>query len=220
MLNHAISRIRLILQDVQQSLPVESAALAEKVHGDVKNLNNIINKEIDEIQNKQDLDDDAKSNARRIVFEKAGRKLEILKDKRSYSSKLEELEAKFADETLEAELVLKFLREKEIRDRLVGMTERQILSHFGDSLFDGSNPLLVDAILNAPSGFELLPEKDLEKLRVVRTKTISPKNATELEHSRKLNTSILQMFSLVKKELDTLRKKELPPDLLEKTQEK
>jgi hypothetical protein len=201
------------LKDVQQSLPVDLAAFAEKAHGDIKNLNNIINKEVDEIKNKQGLNDDAKSNARRIVFEKAGRKLEVLKEKRSYSSKLEELEAKLPDVTLEADPVLKFLREKEIRDRLVGMTERQILSHFGDSLFDGSNPLLVDAILNAPSGFELLSEKDLEKLRAVRTKTISPKNSTELEHSRKLNTSIMQMFSLVKKEMDTLRKKELSPDL-------
>jgi hypothetical protein len=213
MLKNVISKIGPILKDVQQSLPVDLAAFAEKAHGDIKNLNNIINKEVDEIKNKQGLNDDAKSNARRIVFEKAGRKLEVLKEKRSYSSKLEELEAKLPDVTLEADPVLKFLREKEIRDRLVGMTERQILSHFGDSLFDGSNPLLVDAILNAPSGFELLSEKDLEKLRAVRTKTISPKNSTELEHSRKLNTSIMQMFSLVKKEMDTLRKKELSPDL-------
>jgi hypothetical protein len=214
MLNNVIAKIGLILKDVQRSLPVDLSAFAEKAHGDIKNLNNIINKEVAEIKNKQGLNDNAKSNARRIVFEKAGRKLEVLKEKRSYSSKLEELEAKLPDGSLEADPALKFLREKEIRDRLVGMTERQILSHFGDSLFDGSNPLLVDAILNAPYGFELLSEKDLEKLRAVRTKTMSPNNVAELEHFRKLNTSIMQMFNLVKKEMDALRKKELPPDLL------
>ena len=215
-----MSKIGPILKDVQQSLPAEMAALAEKVHADLKNLNGVITKEIDEIKNNLELNDDATSKARRIVFEKAGRKLEALKDKRSYTAEFEELEAKFPPETPEAEPVLNFLREKEIRDRLVGMTDRQILSLYGNSLFDGSNPLLVNAILNAPTGFELLPEKDLEKLRAVSTRAISPKIATELEHSRKLNTSIMQMFSLVKKELDTLRKKELPPDLIEKTQKK
>ena len=39
------------------------------------------------------------------------------------------------------------MREREIRDRLFIMTEAQILSHFGDSLFDGRNHLLMDAIL-------------------------------------------------------------------------
>jgi hypothetical protein len=204
MLRKAITKIGPILEDVQQSLPVELAALAEKAHRDIQNLNHIINKEIAEIKEKPDLDDSAKSNARRIVFEKAGRKLEIIKDKRSYSSKLEELEAKLPDEDAEEDPVFKFLREKEIRDRLVGMTERQMLSHFGDSLFDGSNPLLVDAILNAPSGFELLSEKDLEKLRAVRSKATSPKRVDELKYSSKLNTSIMQMFNMVKKEMDNL----------------
>ena len=216
MLKNVISKIGPILKDVQQSLPFELAALAEKIHADIKSLNAMINKEITEINRQQGLNDDAKSNARRILFEKAGRRLEVLKEKRSCSPKLEELEAKLPQGALDAEPVLKFLREKEIRDRLVGMTERQILSHFGDSLFDGSDPLLVDAILNAPSGFELLSEKDLEKLRAISTKTISPKDAAELEHFRKLNASVIRMFSLVKKEIDTLRKKELPPDLLQK----
>ena len=214
MLNNVISKIKPILEDIRQSLPADLVALAEKAHNDINNLNNIINKEIAQIKKKQDLDDDDKSKARRLVFEKAGRKLEVIKDKRSYASQLEALEAKLPVGTPEADPVLKFLREKEIRDRLVGMTERQILSHFGDSLFDGSNPLLVDAILNAPTGFELLSEKDLEKLRAVRTKTVTPKSTEELKHSRKLNTSIMQMFNMVKKEMDALRKKELPPELL------
>jgi hypothetical protein len=214
MLNNVISKIKPILEDIRQSLPADLVALAEKAHNDINNLNNIINKEIAQIKKKQDLDDDDKSKARRLVFEKAGRKLEVIKDKRSYASQLEALEAKLTVGTLEADPVLKFLREKEIRDRLVGMTERQILSHFGDSLFDGSNPLLVDAILNAPTGFELLSEKDLEKLRAVRTKAVTPKSTEELKHSRKLNTSIMQMFNMVKKEMDALRKKELPPELL------
>ena len=214
MLKYVLSKIGPILEDIRESLPVELVSLAEKTHSDIQRLNNLINQEIAEIKTKPGLDDDAKSSARRIVFEKAARKLEVIKDKRRYSPQLEALEAKLADAAPDADPVLKFMREKEIRDRLVGMTERQILSHFGDSLFDGSNPLLVDAILNAPSGFELLSEKDLEKLRAVRKKTIRPKNIEELKHFRKLNTSIMQMFSMVKKELDKLRKKEIAPELL------
>jgi hypothetical protein len=44
--------------------------------------------------------------------------------------------------------------------------------------------------------------------------------AVELEHLRKLNDSISQIFRRVKKELDTLRKKELPAELIEKSHKK
>ena len=124
---------------------------------------------------------------------------------------LEELESKLPDESMEKEeSILKFLREKEIRDRLVCMTERQILAHFGDSLFDGSNPLIIDAILNAPPGFEILPEKDLKILREVRVKKLDPEISAEIETVRNLENVILQMFNLVQDEMDQLRKKELP----------
>jgi hypothetical protein len=144
-------------------------------------------------------------------LEQAGRKLELLKEKRMKSALIEDLETKLADESgAEDESALKFLREREVRDRLYGMPAAQILSHFGKSLFDGSNRLLLDAILNAPSGFEMLPEETLQKLRAVRTQILKPEIAAELDTTRRLNTSIEQIFWLVKKELDSKRRQELP----------
>ena len=220
MLKNVISESRLILENAQQSLPAEFANINESVYGEIVELNNFLNKKLGAIESDRDLDDTAKSHARRIVFEKTGRKLEIFKNKRDYASRLETLEAKLPDEPVQEDAVLKFLREKEIRDRLVGMTERQILTHFGESLFDGSKPLIIDAILNAPPGFEILTEEDLERLRAVRKKKMRPEVAAELEHLRELNDSIFQMFRLAKKELDTLRKKELPAELIEKIHKK
>jgi hypothetical protein len=218
MLNNVISKIRLMVKDARQNLPAESANVIEGVYGEIVELNNFLNKKLSTIENDKDLDDTAKNYARRKVFEKTGRKLEVLKNKRNYSSKLKALEAKLPEDPVPEDAVLKFLREKEIRDRLVGMTERQILTHFGESLFDGSKPQIIDAILNAPPGFEILAEEDLERLRAVRKKKMRPEMAVELEHLRKLNDSISQMFRRVKKELDTLRKKELPAELIEKGQ--
>jgi hypothetical protein len=155
-----------------------------------------------------------------LLFEEAERKLEVLKDKKKYVSKLKPLETESTSAPAQKEdPIIKFMQEKEIRDRLVGMTERQIRSHFGESLFDGSNPLLIDAILNAPPGFELLTEEDLNRLRAVRAKIKVPQMTTETEFIGQFNYSILQMFGLVKKELDALRKKELPKALIGKKQE-
>ena len=146
------------------------------------NLNNSINKKIKIIENDINLHTNAKRTAKRKLLEKARRELEALKSKKRYSSMIEELESKLPDESLDKEdSILRFLREKEIRDRLVCMTERQILSHFSDSLFDGSNPLIIDAILNAPPGFEMIKKKDLEKLREVRVKKLDPEISAEIE---------------------------------------
>ena len=211
MLQHITLKIREIVQDAQKTLPVESAAAIESVYGDILNLNNSINKKLKIIENDVNLSASAKRTEKRKLLEKARRELEALKSKKKYSYMIEKLESKLPDESREKEeSALKFLREKEIRDRLVCMTERQILSQFGDSLFDGSNPLIVDAILNAPSGFELLPEKDLEKLREVRVKKLDPEISAEIETVRTLEDVILQMFNLVQEEMDKLRKKELP----------
>ena len=90
------------------------------------------------------------------------------------------------------------------------MTEAQIKSHFGNSLFDGSNPLLVDAILNAPQGFEILSESILKKLRWSRAIRLNPELASEFEMAREMNSVIKKMITLVKKGLDSSRKKELP----------
>ncbi len=216
MLEHIMSKARQMVKEAQNSLPVESAAAIESVYGDIVNLNNLISKKLSAVDNDISLNEISKKTARREIIEKAGRKLEILKSKRNYSSLIKELEIKFADGPHKKEdSVLKLLREKEIRDRLVGMTERQIISHFGDSLFDGSNPLLVDAILNAPAGFEILPEEDLRKLREIKVRKMDPQVAAEIETVRSLEYVIMQMFNLVKDELDNLRKKELPVSIVE-----
>ena len=215
MLKDAISKTRQALKKAQQKYSVESAAAIEQVYGDIKNLNTFIDKEVDIINNDKALNDWTKSNERRKVLEQAGRKLEILREKRTKSALIEDLETKLADESgVEDESALKFLREREVRDRLYGMPAAQILSHFGKSLFDGSNRLVLDAILNAPAGFEILPEDTLQKLREVRTQILKPEIAAELDTTRKLNTLMEQIFWLVKKEIDGMRRKELPTSLI------
>jgi len=217
MLKDAILKARKALKEAQEKYPVESAAAIEQVYADIKNLNTFINKEFDIIESDRNLNDRAKSNERRKVLEQAGRKLELLKERRMKSALVEDLETKLADESgAEDESTLKFLREREVRDRLYGMPTAQILSHFGKSLFDGSNRLLLDAILNAPAGFEMLPAENLLRLREVRTQIMKPEIASELETTRRLNTSIEQIFWLIKKELDVKRRQELPPSLTTK----
>ena len=217
MLKEAISKARKALKEAQQKYPVESAAAIEQVYADIKTLNTFINKEVDIIQSDKNLNDRAKGNERRKVLEQAGRKLELLKERRTKTALVEELETKLADESgAEDESALKFLREREVRDRLYGMPAAQILSHFGKSLFDGSNRLLLDAILNAPAGFEMLPEETLLRLREIRTQIMKPEIAAELQTTRRLNTAIEQIFWLVKKELDVKRRQELPPSFTTK----
>ena len=214
MLKDAISKARKALKEAQQKYSIESAAAVEQVYADIKNLNTFINKEIDIIDADRVLGDRAKGNERRKVLEQAGRKLEILKEKRSKSALIEDLEIKLTDESgAEDESVLKFLREREVRDRLYGMPPEQILSLFGKSLFDGSNRLVLEAILNAPPGFEMLPEDTLKKLREIRIQILKPEITAELETTRRLHKVIEQIFWLVKKELDRQRRKELPTTL-------
>jgi len=217
MLKEAISKARKALKEAQQKYPVESAAAIEQVYADIKTLNTFINKEVDIIQSDKNLNDRAKGNERRKVLEQAGRKLELLKERRTKTALVEELETKLADESgAEDESALKFLREREVRDRLYSMPAAQILSHFGKSLFDGSNRLLLDAVLNAPAGFEMLPEETLLRLREVRTQIMKPEIAAELQTTRRLNAAIEQIFWLVKNELDVKRRQELPPSLTTK----
>jgi hypothetical protein len=152
-----------------------------------------------------------KSSARREVLEKAGRKLEVLKDRSNYSTLAQELDDGISeDDDKDDEPLLRFMREREIRDRLFGMTEAQILSHFGESLFDGKNQLVLEAILNAPPGFEMLSEPNLRRLRKIRLKRVPKKGGAEPEHGRSVNASIMEFFNFAKKELDRLRKEELP----------
>jgi hypothetical protein len=210
MLKGVISKANLVLKDARQRLTVQSADAVEKVIVSIENLNNFINKEISRLEKDPKLGYRERSSARRGVLEQAGRKLEILKDRSDFSGLIQTAEVKVPDayET-EKDVLLKFMREREIRDRLFGMTEAQILSHFGESLFDGRNQLISNAILNAPPGFEMLSEHNLRKLRRIKAKTISKTAGSEPDSERDVNAVILEIFSMVKKELDHLRKEEL-----------
>jgi hypothetical protein len=210
MLKAVISRANYILKDAQQRLPVESVDVIEKVCLDIETLNDYISQEMGRIAGNSKLDAVAKSNARRKVLEEAGRKLEVLKDKCNYSALVEPPDEETAKINEPDEIsLLQFMREREIRDRLFGMTEAQILSHFGASLFEGDNQLLLNAILNAPAGFELLSEHNLRKLRRLRTPKLPLGQTVKPNISRSGTASIIEIFKMAKGELDRLRKKEL-----------
>ena len=210
MLKSVISKTNLILKDAQQHLTFQSADAVESVCISIENLNNFINKEMVRIEKDVKLSSRERSNARRGVLEQAGRKLEVLKDRNNYLTLILASEGRIPDAyEKNDDALLKFMREREIRDRLFGMTEAQILSHFGESLFDGRNQLLLDAILNAPPGFEMLSEQNLRKLRIIKAQTLPEKAGTEPEFGRTVNASIMEIFTLAKKELDHLRKEEL-----------
>ena len=211
MLAQTLAKVQLLLEEAQQKLSEESVAVIERVYNDVVNLNNFIKKKVVEAENDKSLDSVQKKAAKREAFERAERKLEVLKDKRNYATMIEQIEIKLED-GVEAEEVslLKFLQHREIRDRLATMTEAQILSHFGDSLFDGSNELLLDAILNAPPGFEILSEDILSNLRLIKAKKIHPDITDKIEAVEELKSKTMQIFKLIKVELDNLRLKELP----------
>jgi len=219
MLEHVLSKARQISEKARLILSVDMAASIEQIYSDIETLINFINREMDIIGNNRNLDESAKRTARREVLENAGRKFEIIKTKRTNAALDEELEAKLLNAPVpgkDEDSLLKFLREREIRDRLSGMTEAQIKSHFGNSLFDGSNLLLLDAILNSPPGFELFPESTLKKLRWIRAIKLNPKVASELEMAREMNSVGKRMLALVKKELDSSRIKELPGSFTQK----
>lgn len=211
---HLLLKASRILKDAQQKFPAEAAATIEQIYNDIVNLNNFIDKELDAVDANAELDKSGKKKSRRCVIEKAERKFEAIKAKRNYSARSEALKDRpLETPKKEDESVLKFLREKEVRDRLHTMTEGQILSLFGESLFDGSNPLLTEAILNAPTGFEVVSEDNLKRMRRARAKKISPKFSAEIEIVREIHSSVEQMFASVKTELDGLRRKELPATL-------
>ena len=211
MLSQTLAKVELLLEEARQKLSKESVGVIERVHDDVVNLDNFIKKKVVDVENDKGLDSIQKRAAKREIFERAERKLEVLKDKRNYSAMIEKIEIKLEDgvETKDGSL-LKFLQHREIRDRLVTMTEAQILSHFGESLFDGSNELLLDAILNAPPGFEILSEDILSNLRIIKAKKMHPDITDKIDAVQELKSKTMQIFTLIKLELDNLRIKELP----------
>ena len=211
MLAQTLAQVQLLLEEAQRKLWKESVAVIERVYNDVVNLDNFIKQKVAEAENDKSLDSIQKRVAKREAFEHAERKLEVFKDKRNYSAMIDQIEIKLEDGAEAQDVsLLKFLQHREIRDRLVTMTEAQILSHFGDSLFDGSNELLLDAILNAPPGFEILSEDILSNLRIIKAKRIHPGITDKLDAVQELKTKTMQIFTLIKIELDNLRLKELP----------
>ncbi len=218
MLDHLIPKLRFQLANAEKMLPEDGVAVVEKVYNDILLMRNFVVNEFQAIREDKDLSERDKDSSRRQVLEKAITKLEILKSKRSASDLINELEAKLSAAPPESEdRLLKFLREKEVRDRLAKMSASQILSHFENSLLDGSNPLLLDAILNTPPGFEILPEKTLKKLRRVRGKKYYPEIVAQLEALQDLDAILVRMFTLVRAELDALRRKYLPIYVVKKT---
>jgi len=218
MLDQLIPKLRFQLAKAAKILPEDGVAVVEKVYNDILLMRNFIVNEFKRIEDNKNLGGNDKNSARREVMEKAIKKLEILKSKRSASNLIDELESKLCQAPASGEdRLLKFLQEREIRDRLSAMSPSQILSHFENTLLDGSNPLLLDAILNTPPGFEILPEKILKKLRRVRGKRYYPEIITQLEAIQELNEIVMKMFTLVRAELDKLRRKYLPIYVVEKT---
>ncbi len=218
MLEKLIPQLRLQVAKAHKILPEEIADSVEKVYNDILLMRDFTMNEFERIQSDRNLNANDRNIARRQVLEKAITKLEMLKSRRSATDLIERLEAKLSeDPDAGNDRLLKFLKELEIRDRLAGMTESQILSHFEKSLLDGSNQALLDAILNAPPGFEMLSPKLLKKLKRVRGKHYYPEVVAQLESLQEMNAIIVKMFTIVRAELDKLRRKYLPIYIVEKS---
>jgi hypothetical protein len=208
MLDDLIPQLRLQVAKAQKILPEDVAASVEKVYNDILLMRNFAMNEFQRIQDDANLSENDRNVTRRQILEKAITKLEILKSKRSASDLINKLEAKLSEDPGErGDRLLKFMKEREIRDRLAGMTESQILSHFEKSLMDGSNQALLDAIL-----------KEMQKkLRRVRGKHLYPEIVAQLEAMQEMNTFIVKMFTIVRAELDKLRRKYLPIHIVKKS---
>ena len=75
----------------------------------------------------------------------------------------------------------------------------------------------MDAILNAPPGFEMLSAEMQKKLKRVRGKHLYPEIVVQLEAMQEMNAFIVKMFTTVRAELDKLRRKYLPIHIVKKS---
>jgi len=217
MLEKIIAKARHLLNDVQLSGSVETVAVIEQMYNDIVVLKEFISQELSAVESNLGLGAIGKKAAKRRVFEEAGRKLEYIKSQKLYAELGDPKQAGASDKPAAAKnisAVLQFLREKEVRDRLGAMTETQIQSLFGESLFDGSNPLLLNAILNSPTGFEPVSREILKKMQRARAQKGRPAAAEEGPQASNINSIVEEMFSLVKKKLDNLRRNEIPSQLV------
>jgi hypothetical protein len=205
-----------MVKDVRQKQSVESAAAIEKLCRDIVILNDFIVKELDTVESNSNFDGKSKKAARRGIFEQATRKLEVIKARSNYSHTAELPDAQLKDKPVAEDItLLQFFREKEVRDRLYGMSEEQILSLLGESLFDGSNTLLLNAILNAPEGFEPISKRTLKKIQQAGAGNVDLETEKNIAPVEDFNSLVGEIFSLLKKELDNLRRKELPNSLIQ-----
>ena len=219
MLEKTISTARSILTDAQQSLSAESAGAIERVNDDIVALKDFVAKGLSAVAGDSSLDAVSQKAARRGVFEQAGRKLEAIKANWRSAGTGETLDDKVsgapAPTTAEDDL-LQFLREKEVRDRLSGMTEAQILNLVEESLHDDTHSLLLTAILNSPDGFEPVSKEICKKIQQAMAGKMSLPVAGKPQTPPKLASRVEELFSLLKTELDHLRRNELPSRLRHK----
>ena len=222
MLEKAISKARRILIDAQQRLSAESAAAIEQVYNEIVVLKEFITKRLYDVEGDSSLDAVSKKAARRAVFEQAGRKLEVVKAKWRSAKFGETLKVKLsgtAVQPTDEDELLQFLREKEVRDRLSGMTEAQIMSLLEKS-YDEANPLLLQAILNSPAGFEPVSKETTRKIQQILAGKVRPQTTDEPQTPPDLASRVEELFSLLKTELDRLRRNELPNRLSHKKDSK
>ena len=122
MLDQLIPKLRFQLAKATKILPEDGVVVVEKVYNDILLMRNFIVNEFQRIEDDKNLSARDKNSSRREVLEKAITKLEILKSKRSASDLIIELEAKLSEEPASGDdRLIKFLQEREIRDRLSAM---------------------------------------------------------------------------------------------------
>jgi hypothetical protein len=97
MLAQPIAKIELLLEEAQQKLSEDSVAVIERIYRDAVNINNFIKKKVADAEKDKNLDSIQKKAAKREAFERAERKLEVLKDKRDYSAMIEKIEIKLEE---------------------------------------------------------------------------------------------------------------------------
>ncbi|MGD1986291.1 MAG: hypothetical protein PVF30_07380, partial [Desulfobacterales bacterium] len=129
MLDNVIPQLRLQVAKAHKILPEDIAASVEKVYNDILLMRDFTLNEFKRIQSDKNLNENDRNIARRRVLEKAITKLEMLKSRRSTADLIEQLEAKLSeDPQANGDRLLRYLKEREVRDRLAGMTESQIIS--------------------------------------------------------------------------------------------
>jgi hypothetical protein len=91
---------------------------------------------------------------------------------------------------------LRYLMEREIRDRLQSLTAPEI-----QAKYESNDPLIQSAIENAPSGFNLLPKAIIEEARVTNARRRNPELARKLDQMEVLKTAYAYVVASARREL-------------------